>query len=76
MYRLRDRLSPGVSNVQRYKSQEGWAKRGRPIFGRMLKDLKLGKADGIVVHKIDRSALILKDWADLGELIDHGHRVR
>ena len=41
----------------------------------MLKDLRRGKADGIVIHKIDRSARNLKDWADLGELIDRGYEV-
>jgi hypothetical protein len=29
-----------------------------------------------VVHKIDRSARNLKDWADLGELIDQGIEVQ
>jgi predicted dehydrogenase len=28
--------------------------------------------NGVVIHKIDRSARNLKDWADLGELIDQG----
>jgi site-specific DNA recombinase len=51
------------------------AKRGRPIFGRMLKLLNRGKAEGIIVHKIDRSARNLRDWAELGELIDRGIEV-
>src|SRR5437879_8680229 len=38
----------------------------------MLKDLRQGKANGLIVHKIDRSARNLKDWADLGELVDTG----
>jgi site-specific DNA recombinase len=41
----------------------------------MLKLLKHGKAAGVVIHKIDRSARNLKDWADLGELIDQGIEV-
>lgn len=48
------------------------AKRGRPLFTQMLKALEAGEASGLVVHKIDRSARNLKDWADLGELIDRG----
>jgi DNA invertase Pin-like site-specific DNA recombinase len=48
------------------------AKRGRPVLSRMLSLLKQGKAVGVVIHKIDRSARNLKDWADLGELIDRG----
>jgi site-specific DNA recombinase len=41
----------------------------------MLKLLRTGKAAGVVIHKIDRSARNLKDWADLGELIDQGIEV-
>lgn len=41
----------------------------------MLKLLRNGKAAGVVIHKIDRSARNLKDWADLGELIDQGLEV-
>src|SRR5439155_12217218 len=51
------------------------AKRGRPIFNKMLTLLKRRKGDGIIIHKIDRSARNLKDWADLGELIDEGIEV-
>jgi site-specific DNA recombinase len=58
-----------------FEERETAAKRGRPVFGRMLKDLKGGKADGVIIHKIDRSARNLKDWADLGELIDGGYDV-
>jgi DNA invertase Pin-like site-specific DNA recombinase len=41
----------------------------------MLKLLQRDKARGVVIHKIDRSARNLKDWADLGELIDQGIEV-
>jgi DNA invertase Pin-like site-specific DNA recombinase len=34
--------------------------------------LKQIRQDGMVIHKIDRSARNLKDWADLGDLIDQG----
>ncbi len=51
------------------------AKRGRPVFGQMLRLLRQGKATGVIIHKIDRSARNLKDWADLGELIDAGIEV-
>ena len=51
---------------------ETTAKRGRPVFTQMMKLLKQGKADGVIIHKIDWSAGNLKDWADLGELIDRG----
>ncbi len=48
------------------------AKKGRPLFTRMLKSLRQRKAEGVVIHKIDRSARNLRDWAELGELIDVG----
>jgi len=55
-----------------FTEHETAAKRGRPVFGQMLKLLRAGKASGVIIHKIDRSARNLKDWADLGELIDSG----
>jgi DNA invertase Pin-like site-specific DNA recombinase len=65
-----------VSKITRwFIEQETAAKRGRPIFGQMLKLLKAEKASGVIIHKIDRSARNLKDWADLGELIDSGIEV-
>lgn len=48
------------------------AKKGRPLFDRMLKGLRAGEAQGVIIHKIDRSARNLRDWSDLGELIDSG----
>ena len=60
---------------QWYEERESAAKHGRPIFSQMLKLLRRGKAQGIVIHKIDRGARNLKDWADLGELIDAGTEV-
>src|SRR5262249_44352777 len=48
----------------------------RPIFNKMLRLLKSGKSDGVLIHKIDRSARNLKDWADLGDIIDGGIEVQ
>ena len=59
-----------------FKEEETAAKRGRPIFGEMLRLLREQQADGLVIHKIDRSARNLKDWSELGELIDEGIDVR
>jgi DNA invertase Pin-like site-specific DNA recombinase len=55
-----------------FEEQQTAAKKGRPIWNRMLKFLRSGKAEGVIIHKIDRSARNLKDWADLGDLIDQG----
>ncbi|HEY2933112.1 MAG TPA: recombinase family protein [Acidobacteriota bacterium] len=57
---------------QWFEERETAAKRGRPVFNRMLKLLRRGSAAGVIIHKIDRGARNLKDWADLGELIDQG----
>ncbi len=66
----------GLEIIRWFEERETAAKRGRPIFLEMLKLLRKGKAEGAVIHKIDRSARNLKDWADLGELIDQGVVVR
>src|SRR5437899_1697442 len=58
--------------VQEFEEKETAAKSGRPVFRQMLNDLKRGKADGVIIHKIDRSARNLRDWAELGEIIDNG----
>jgi site-specific DNA recombinase len=65
----------GVKIIEMFEEQETAAKRGRPIFSKMLRLLKAGKASGVIIHKIDRSARNLRDWADLGELIDGGIEV-
>jgi site-specific DNA recombinase len=61
--------------VEWFEERETAAKRGRPVFMQMLKRLKKGEAKGVIIHKIDRSARNLRDWADLGEMIDHGIEV-
>ncbi len=58
-----------------FEERETAAKQGRPVFLEMLKALRSGKANGVIIHKIDRSARNLKDWADLGNLIDKGIEV-
>lgn len=61
--------------VEWFEEQETAAKLGRPLFSRMIRQLKLRRALGVIMHKIDRSARNLRDWADLGELIDAGVQV-
>jgi site-specific DNA recombinase len=62
----------GLTIAAWFEERETAAKRGRPVFNRMMKLLRQGKAKGVIIHKIDRSARNLKDWSDLGELIDAG----
>jgi site-specific DNA recombinase len=58
-----------------FEERESAARRGRPVFTQMMRQLQRGKAQGVIIHKIDRGARNLKDWADLGELIDSGVEV-
>ena len=65
----------GLSVTDWFEDRVTAAKSGRQNFSRMLKQLRAGKADGVVIHKIDRSARNLRDWAELGDLIDQGIEV-
>lgn len=58
--------------IEWFEEQETAAKQGRPLFSKMMKLMQSGKAAGVIIHKIDRSARNLKDWAALGDLIDQG----
>lgn len=58
-----------------FEETETAAKQGRKKFERLTALLRKGKAAGVIIHKIDRSARNLKDWARLGELIDAGVEV-
>jgi len=64
-----------IDIVEWFEEQETAAKRGRPVFSRMLKRLEATEAAGVIIHKIDRGARNLRDWADLGDLIDKGVKV-
>ncbi len=54
------------------EEMETAAKQGRPVFNQALKLLRGGKAQGIILHKLDRGARNLRDWAAIGELSDQG----
>lgn len=61
-----------LSIIKWFEEKETAAKRGRPLFNQMLRQLKQGKAAGLVIHKIDRSARNLRDWALVSELPSQG----
>lgn len=65
----------GFAVSEWFEERESAAKRGRPLFTQMLKGLRQQRARGVIIHKIDRSARNLRDWADLGELLDAGIEV-
>ena len=62
----------GLEITEWFEDIQTAAKCGRAQFNLMLRLLRSNKAAGVIIHKIDRSARNLKDWSDLGELIDAG----
>lgn len=62
----------GLTIVAWFEEKETAAKLGRQLFSQMLSRLEKGEAQGVIIHKIDRSARNLKDWANLGSLVDRG----
>ncbi|WP_430445276.1 recombinase family protein [Sphingorhabdus contaminans] len=55
-----------------HEERETAAKCGRPIFTKMVRELRQGKADGLIVHKLDRLTRNLREAALIGDLIDAG----
>ena len=72
------------SDIEKFAAQRdieivGWfsevqtaAKAGRGVFMGMLARLKMGEAQGVIIHKIDRAARNADDWNDLSKLFDSG----
>ena len=58
-----------------YEELETASKRGRPVFDQMIKDLKRGKAKGMIAHRWDRTARNFSDWAAISDLSDLGIKV-
>lgn len=48
------------------------AKSGRQPFGWIVKELRKGKGDGVVFHKVDRSSRNYRDWLTISDLMDEG----
>lgn len=65
-------IQHGLTICKWFEEKETAAKSDRPIFTRMLQQLKRGGATGLIMHKIDRSARNLRDWALISELPRHG----
>lgn len=58
-----------------FEELETASKRGRPVFDKMMKRLQGNEAQGVIVHRWDRSARNFTDWAKIGELSDRGIKV-
>lgn len=72
---LRFAGSNDITITKWFEEQETAAKSGRPVFNAMIRLLKQRRADGVVMHKIDRSARNFADWAKVGDLADAGINV-
>lgn len=62
----------GLTITRWFHESQTAAKAGRKEFARMLRLLRQGKAEGVIVHKIDRSARNLKEWANFVALPEEG----
>ena len=58
-----------------YEDRETAAKKGRTQFMRMMAVLEKKRTPGVILHKIDRGARNLWDWARIQDLIDAGVEV-
>ena len=72
---LRYARRSNIEVIAWFEEQLTAAKQGRPVFLRMMSQLRQGKAKGVILHKIDRGARNLKDWASIGELTEQGIEV-
>ncbi|MES2188726.1 MAG: recombinase family protein [Pseudomonadota bacterium] len=61
--------------VEWFSETQTAAKRGRPVFSKMMKALSKRKVDGLILHRIDRGSRNLKDWSDISDLSDIGLQV-
>jgi site-specific DNA recombinase len=65
----------GMKIAEWFEDQATAAKRGRPVFSKLVSTLKTKRTIGVIIHKIDRGARNFRDWADIAELMDRGIEV-
>ncbi len=68
-------LRHGLTIAGWFEETETAAKQGRRAFNQMLAQVERGRVAGVIIHKIDRGARNLKDWAYLADLMDRGIEV-
>ncbi len=62
----------GITITRWFEEKETAAKRGRPVFNLMVRELRKRRANGVVLHRVDRGARNPFDWARIGALSDAG----
>ena len=69
---MRYATAHGLEVTRWFEERESASRKGGRAFAEMLRLLRLGRAQGVIIHKIDRSARNLEDWADVARLSDAG----
>ncbi|HTK34928.1 MAG TPA: recombinase family protein [Caulobacteraceae bacterium] len=69
-------LKHGLTITKWFCDMQTAAKTGRREFTQMMGELRRGRAAGVIVHKIDRSARNARDWVDVCDLVDRDIEVR
>jgi site-specific DNA recombinase len=59
----------GLEITRWFEERESASHQGRPAFTEMMRLLRMKAAQGVIIHKIDRSARNLEDWV---KLVDAG----
>ena len=58
-----------------FEEKETASKIGRPLFGGMMNALAAGEAEGLILHKVDRTSRNFTDWSRLHEIAKLGVNV-
>ena len=58
-----------------FEEQVTASKVGRPLFADMRQQLLSGNAEGVIIHRIDRSSRNYTDWAHIDQLSQQGIKV-
>src|SRR5258708_28894431 len=62
----------GLEITRWFEERESASQTGRPAFMEMLKLLRLGKMEAVILHKIDRRMSNQQDSADAGKRVRAG----
>ena len=65
----------GLVVTKWFEEQETAARAGRPLFADMRNQLQRGLAEGVIIHRIDRSSRNYTDWAHIDQLSQQGIKV-
>ena len=58
--------------IKWFEEQETASKTGRPVLDAMLRELRRGAAEGLIIHKTDRFSRNYTDWGRIEEIVKQG----